>query len=290
LLLLTSTSDKIQVITSGTAGVDVHASYIDLSAGTVTAGRENSKITTATTTDVVDPPAASTTRNVKALHVANIHATDPNTVTIQHTDGTNVVQLESVTLLAGERISYREGVGMRVITSQGIEKTLANINPPILTKKALADHPNSTTTATEVTDLSLACGVGTWWFEYALIFQSATSTVGPKLSVNYDGTVTTFLYEIYSVQVNTADSLGALDQDATALQVVGAFAARAKGATGALIGTVGVDTINLDILLSVRGIAVVTVAGNFELWHGSETATSTTIKKDSSLRLTQIGS
>jgi hypothetical protein len=122
MLLLTSTSDKLQLITTSTATLDVHASFVDLAAGVVTAGRLNTKITTATTTDVVAAPGASTARNVKTLHISNNHASASNTVTVQHTDGTNVIPIESVTLSAGERLGYIEGVGMRVFDATGREK------------------------------------------------------------------------------------------------------------------------------------------------------------------------
>lgn len=122
MLLLTSTSDKVQVITTTTANIDVHASWIDLASGVVSAGRTNTRISTATTTDVVAAPAASTARNVKTLHVANNHASASNIVTVQHTDGSNVIIIESVTLAAGERCGYVEGVGFRVFDPVGREK------------------------------------------------------------------------------------------------------------------------------------------------------------------------
>lgn len=122
MILLTSTSDQIQVITSIASQIDVHASFIDLSAGTVAAGRTNTRISTATTTTVVAAPATSTTRNVKNLKVGNNHATASCTVTIQHTDGTNVIIIEQVTLAPAERISYEEGTGIRYFDTLGREK------------------------------------------------------------------------------------------------------------------------------------------------------------------------
>lgn len=66
MLLLTSTSDKIQVVTSASGDIDVHATWLDSASGTVTPGRTNTvAIATATTTDVVAAPAASTYRNVQ---------------------------------------------------------------------------------------------------------------------------------------------------------------------------------------------------------------------------------
>jgi hypothetical protein len=127
MLNLASTSDKIQVVTSAAVDVDVHASYMDYDGSAVTPGRKNTKITTATTTDVVLAPATSTTRNVKELQFANVHASTANTLTIEHTDGTNVVRKKKVTLETGEILSYVEGVGWRVFDSAGREKIVGAV-------------------------------------------------------------------------------------------------------------------------------------------------------------------
>jgi hypothetical protein len=59
---------------------------------------------------------------VKQLKVGNNSASVTNTVTIQHTDGTNVIVIEQVTLAPLERIGYEEGTGVRVFDSAGREK------------------------------------------------------------------------------------------------------------------------------------------------------------------------
>lgn len=108
MLLLTSTSDLIQVITGASgASVDVHASYVDNNAGTITPGRTNVVgINTATTTTIVAAPGASIQRNVKFIDITNTHATVSTQVTVVHTDGTNVADLMGVTLLPGENLVF----------------------------------------------------------------------------------------------------------------------------------------------------------------------------------------
>lgn len=115
MILLTSTSDKLQLITSAAAAVDVHASWIDNSASAITPGRTNTAVTTATTTDIVAAPAASVQRNIKTLHVHNSDGALSCDVTVQHTDGTNIVQLHKVTLANGDGLEYIDEVGFRVI-------------------------------------------------------------------------------------------------------------------------------------------------------------------------------
>lgn len=107
MLLLTSTSDLIQVITGSAVTIDVQASWIDFTASAQTPGRTNTAITTAATTTVVASPAASTQRNVKRLMVRNKSASSC-AITIRHTDGTTAVELFKVTLLTKETLSFDE--------------------------------------------------------------------------------------------------------------------------------------------------------------------------------------
>jgi hypothetical protein len=119
MILLTSTSDKLQLITSAAATIDVHASWVETSATGIVPGRTNTNISTATTTDVVVAPAAATQRNVKTLHVRNKDSVTCD-VTVQHTDGTRTVQLHKVTALpAGAALEYIDEVGFQVIGAAG---------------------------------------------------------------------------------------------------------------------------------------------------------------------------
>lgn len=108
---LASIADLIQVTTSAAAQVEVHASWVDLntSSGAITPDRKNTPaIVTATTTTVVPSPAASTVRNLKHLNITNDHASASCTVTVEHTDGTTVIELMSFTLLPGENMIFNE--------------------------------------------------------------------------------------------------------------------------------------------------------------------------------------
>lgn len=109
MLNLASTSDLVRVITDAASDIEVYAAWVDLASGVATPGRTNTaSITTATTTTVVGSPAASTARNVKHLNIANNHVSVSCTVTVDHTDGTNPVELISVILLPGENLIFSE--------------------------------------------------------------------------------------------------------------------------------------------------------------------------------------
>lgn len=123
MILLTATTDKIQIITGATCTVDVNSSFMDMSNADPpvvkgsTSGRQNTAITTATTTDVVAAPASSTIRNVKSLHVRNKHATNSCDITVQFNQNATLIELHKVTLRAGECLEYIEGVGFFTLIS-----------------------------------------------------------------------------------------------------------------------------------------------------------------------------
>ncbi len=111
MLLLASTSDKIQVVTDTAANVDVHASYADYNGTVVSVDRKNTAIASATTTDVVTSPGSGVFRNVKTLIIRNRHASLSVLIVVKHTDGTTVAELESCTLAPGEELIFAEGIG-----------------------------------------------------------------------------------------------------------------------------------------------------------------------------------
>lgn len=115
MLLLNATTDKFQLVSSAAATLDVHASYVDLSGTTVTPGRQNTAITTATTTDVLAAPGASTTRNLKTLNVRNKHASQSCDCTLIFNQNGTSYELARLTVRAGETMEYIEGVGFFVV-------------------------------------------------------------------------------------------------------------------------------------------------------------------------------
>ena len=109
MLLLTSTSDIIRIVTaSGVSTITVQASYVDNNAGTITPGRTNTNITTATTTTIIAAPGSGVQRNINGLSITNNNATTSCGVTVQHFDGTVSTDLMGVTLMPGENLIYSE--------------------------------------------------------------------------------------------------------------------------------------------------------------------------------------
>lgn len=286
MLLLTATTDKLQLTTSSTAAIDVHASWMDhtLSTDNVEGGRTNTAISTATTTDVLAAPASGVTRNCKTLHARNKSASASNDVTVIYNQSGTAFELVKVTLLPGEQLEYVEGVGFFTLRSPTAQVRLAKLG---------ADQSNSTTTPTELTGMSLTTGVGTFKFDYDIVYQSSVTTTGVKFSVNHTGTVSLFVANLHMATADTtatATQTGVADQDVIAVttHLYQVLAARAKSNAGWGV-TAGVDTANADMFARIEGLMVVTVDGDIELWHGSETAAATTVKAGTSLELIRTG-
>ncbi|HZC32642.1 MAG TPA: hypothetical protein VE640_05070 [Candidatus Bathyarchaeia archaeon] len=162
-----------------------------------------------------------------------------------------------------------------------------------LTKKRLtADHAISSTTATKVTDLDATLVPGTYRFTYYMVIQSATTTVGLVFGVNFSGTKTRFNAMLTWPDTGVTAALGAVDDAANAAtgQVVAhAVTGTVSTTTGNLsTGTTGVATANTDCFVKIEGVIIVSVTGDLQLYHGSETATSTTVMAGSSLEISRV--
>lgn len=184
MILLTTTSDKIQVVTNAAAAVKCHASYVDYaSPSTVTPGKSQpASITSATTTDLVGSPAGSTTRNAKFISVRNDHASVSVLVTIQHTDGTNVTPLWAGTLLPGESVNLNEGTGWQYVDAGGNPKLAASKLDTYL--RVQADRTNATTSFADVTDLTVAVKSGKKYvFECHLYHITNATTTGAQFGI-----------------------------------------------------------------------------------------------------------
>jgi hypothetical protein len=148
-ILLTTTNDKVQVVSGSTMVLHCQASYVDLSGSTVTPGRTNTSISTATTTDVVPAPIASTQRTVKFLSIQNT-GVSAETVTVKHTDGTTPVQLQSVSLSPGYTLVYNDGSGWALYDASGNIQTA--IGPGRFLKRTVILNGTTSFTTTAQTN------------------------------------------------------------------------------------------------------------------------------------------
>lgn len=153
-----------------------------------------------------------------------------------------------------------------------------------------ADHAISSITATEVTGLGpMTLEAGTYVFQISILAQSATTTVTPMFGINFTGTAAVRSFTIQTLTTGTTAITGVADSaGATTGQTMEGVSSITFSTTAPNLGfTGGVDTINTNILYIINGMLIVTVAGDLELWHGSETATSTTVKAGTSAIITR---
>lgn len=193
MLLLASTSDLVRLTTSSTADIDVHASYVD-GIDTITPGRKNTTISSATTTTVVASPGSGVFRTVKAMVIRNRHASTSNTVTVIHTDGTNAMELIKVTLAAGETLYYEEAAGFWTTDVGGRNKVAqygnvgvavgTGMNVVVLASDVTNNNGTANTIA-DVTGLSFSVLNGkTYYFEFNILYTAAATSTGSRWSLN----------------------------------------------------------------------------------------------------------
>lgn len=120
MILLTNTTEILELLTTTTSSTDYYISYVDITSSAFTPGQSNGNISTATTTTILSAPAASTQRQVKFLSLRNRSTTASQTVTLKHdTSGTERYITADITLAAGETLEYNDGTGFVVKNSRG---------------------------------------------------------------------------------------------------------------------------------------------------------------------------
>ncbi len=290
-MIIKGSSAKLEVITSSGADIDIQITSYRYADGATTATPipDNVKITTATTTTVLAGIDDTTTQKIGFMQIMNIDASLSNDVELLHYSDSGVsgtaqsVRVFKVTLLAGESMTFN---GRNWTHNPSNFGTFT----PVVVSLA-SDQSNSTTTPTELTGLSVVnLQPGTYVANYYIWYQNGATTTGIRFDLNFTGTVTVFLWNQSWVDASATAATAAADQDAVAAtgHVYAAFASRAKGSAGRGT-TISVDTANGDMLMRIEALFIVTVAGDLELWHGSEVAAISTVKAGSSLILHKTG-
>lgn len=142
--------------------------------------------------------------------------------------------------------------------------------------------PSTVMTTTDV-------GVGTWHFEYTILFQTAATTTGIKIANNHTGTVSTYQMHSDFLSTGGAAATGVADGIA-AVTLAGLHEGHAERVLNTSSkASAGVATINANQLLIVRGLLVVTATGSLQFSVGSEVAASAVrVMANSFLELTKI--
>jgi hypothetical protein len=197
IFLTNSGTDKLQLVTSAAADVDVLASWIDCvttTGATSGVGRTGTAITTATTTDIVATPAASTSRNVTQFTIRNKDSADTTDVTVVFDANGTDYELHKVTLAPNEMLEYIEGVGFFTVA----EEALFNE-----TRYVTADSVHATAaTFAGITGLSFNVVSGrNYAFEACLMHVENANTTGAQFAI---GGVAMTGMSLVSMQAQTA--------------------------------------------------------------------------------------
>jgi len=188
---------------------------------------------------------------------------------------------------AAQEIPVNDAGTTKKLTVAQLKTLLGGVTCVALAANATA---NATTTAAVITNLTTTVGVGTWVFQYWIRYQSSVTTTGVKFSVNHTGTVTSFTANLRYTSTGGAAATAAATQAGNSAtgNIHESFSARAKSTAAGMGPTVSVDAANSDMLCVMEGLMVVTVSGNIELYHASETAASTQVMAGSCLILHQV--
>jgi len=109
-MLNIESTEKVSCTTSSTAPLDIVVSYVDVPSpftptSNATGDKQLTQITSATTTDILAAPAASTCRNILGISIKNNHSATANTIQVQlNVSGTLYEIAPDCILLFGESL------------------------------------------------------------------------------------------------------------------------------------------------------------------------------------------
>ncbi len=183
-------------------------------------------------------------------------------------------------------LAINEAGTSKKITITQIVTYLQSVGLPVV-RKLTGDHTLASATATKLTDLDVTLAAGTYTFKYSIIGQSSSTTIGLSFGLNFSGTAAVRAFNLYYPSTGTTANTGVADDVGAATgQLMEANPQTAfSTTTGNLAFSGGVAAANTNTLYVVEGVLVVTASGDLQLYHGSESATNTTVKAGTSLVL-----
>jgi hypothetical protein len=142
----------------------------------------------------------------------------------------------------------------------------------------------------EITGLTQTVGIGTWIFEYFVIYQTTATTTGVEFVVDHTGTDTAFVSNMRFGTTGGAAATGIADQVGVGT-AAGLMEVKTQRVAGARPGvTIGVDTINADCLMIVEGVIRVSGSGSLKLFMAAElSALVCRAKAGSAVRIVKVG-
>jgi hypothetical protein len=194
---------------------------------------------------------------------------------------TPISGLTSVSSLgASDEFAVNQGGTSKKVTAGQVESFFETKGFPAVFALGTS-HTLAATAATEVTGLGPCTLVpGTYYYTYELIVQSSATATGIGLGINFTGTAAVRTIRLVFPSTGTTAITGVMDD-------VGANTGQImEHITQTAFSTIApnmITTANANVPVTITGILVVTVSGDLELWHSSETAANTSVMAGSSL-------
>lgn len=274
LLIGASTSNKLQVVTSASADIEVSVSGIvtDTSSPPVVQGGDFisdplPSITSPATTDIV-VGAASKIKRIGHLSFRNSHASLACGVTVQHVDGTDTSTIIKVTLTAGETLLFTGAHWIHYDTEGAPHGAAQKMNAML---RVVSDVVNATTSFADVTGLTINLLSGRKYaFEAMLFHQTNATTTGAQFGVNIGATPT--LLNLSAQQQITASVTAATFGSSamvTAVETAAVVETTGPGAVNMMAYLAGFIQPSADGTLAIRCKSEVAVASGLTVKAGS---------------------
>jgi hypothetical protein len=192
MIILSTTSDKVQVVLDATVTTNqlkCFASYTDTTTTSITPSRNALTTNNTTAVDLVASPGSSTQRLVSYMSVYNSDTVSA-TVTINLYTTSTTYKLFTTTLAVGERVEYQQGEGFKVFTSDGSYKETPNaIGAPVSNTIShvmlSSDQTVNATSYADITGLSVSLLANKrYWFKFVIVTTSVSTSTGAGWSIN----------------------------------------------------------------------------------------------------------
>jgi hypothetical protein len=211
MIILTNTTDKIQVKLGGAVATNqavCYASFRNTTSTTISADRGIVLTNNTTAVDLVGAPAASAQRIVDYISVYNAD-TASVTVTIDFFDNSSLFTLITATLGAGEKLEYQEGTGFKIISTTGAQRiTDGMVGAPTANSDisyVLKDTDQSTNSNAFVslTGLEFPVVAGkSYWFRFTIPYDVTNTATGSAFAITGPSAVNLYYYTDVSSGVN----------------------------------------------------------------------------------------
>ena len=253
MILLDTTSKKLQLITSSAANVDVVVNYVDRnqSTGAISGdGSQTTAIAAVGTNDILAVPGATTTRNAVEIFIRNKHASLACDVTPLMDVGGTDYELHKETLQPGEMLEYVQGLGFFKMAAASSSEF-----GDVIERRLDATQTGTNGTAAQnwfPTNGAPNVQAGVVYeFDGLLNMTRAAGTTSHTTSLLFGGTAT-LTYILWRSHCNTGDTLANAAQNHAA----------GRSASAVVVKAASTSTTE-EVSLRVEGSVKINAAGTF---------------------------